>query len=314
MNLMCPVSSVYAAKTFVEIGIKEIYVGVNCDEFGLKNVTFTGRTKSLCNGESVQLKNFEELKNVVNICHEHGVIVNFTANVRNLSESLSGEYLAYVDAAVKCGVDTLIVGSILSLILLQGKYNIPLHSSTFFYPFNKYNVDFFHQLKVKRIILPTALSIKEIEEVINYIKDKDYDMEVEVFGHFGCSNINGRCNIFNNPPSLCRGKYRVYDSSYKILDDNYSIIDAGKDCTMCSLTELQRIGVASLKIMGRGLSVQLVGSLITLYHQALQIAGQNQDSFTIKKNLLDKAPWWENAYCNEQRCMYRITETSKFYV
>lgn len=314
MNLMCPVSSVHAARMFVEIGIKEVYVGVDCDSFGLKNVTFTGRTKTLCNGESVQLKNFEELKEVVDICHKKDVIVNFTANVRNLSEALKDEYLEYVDAAVDCGVDTLIVGSILGLLLLQGRYNVPLHSSTFFYPFNKYNVDFFHELNVKRIILPTALSVKEIEDIVEYIKEKEYDMTVEIFGHFGCSNINGRCNIFNNPPSICRGKYTVYDSEHKVLNENYSLIDAGKDCTMCSLRELQRIGVASLKVMGRGLSLQLIGSLITLYHDAMQSAENNQDSLLIRENLLEKAPWWESAYCNEQRCMYRRTTTAKYYV
>lgn len=314
MNLMCPVSSVYAAKTFVEIGIKEIYVGVDCDEFGLNNVTFTGRTKKLCNGENVQLKNFDELKEVVEICHQHDVIVNFTANVRNLSEELANEYLAYVDAAVNCGVDTLIVGSILGLLLLQGKYDIPIHSSTFFYPFNKHNVDFFNELNVKRIILPTALSVKEIEEIINYINEKKYEIEIEIFGHFGCSNINGRCNIFNNPPSICRGKYKVCNRNGEILEQNYSLVDAGKDCTMCSLRELQRIGVSSLKIMGRGLSLQLVGSLITLYHNALLSAEQNTDSLLIRENLLEKAPWWEKAYCDEQRCLYRRTATSKFYV
>ena len=43
----------------------------------------------------------------------------------------------------------------------------------FFYPFNKYNVDFFNEFGVKRIILPTALSISEIEEIIKYIDEKD---------------------------------------------------------------------------------------------------------------------------------------------
>lgn len=314
MNLMCPVSNVHAAKTFVNIGAKEIYVGVDCDDYGLNNVTFTGRTKKLCNGESVQLKNFDELREVVAICHEKGVIVNFTANVRNLSEELADEYLAYVDEAVKCGIDTLIVGSILGLLLLQNKYDIPLHSSTFFYPFNKYNVDFFNELNVKRIILPTALSIKEIETIINYIKEKEYNMEVEVFGHFGCSNINGRCNIFNNPPSICRGKFEVRNENGDILNDNYSLIDAGKDCTMCSLRELKRIGVTSLKIMGRGLSLQLVGSLITLYQNALNSVEQGVDSLQIREQLLDKAAWWEKAYCDEQRCLYRRTAMSKYYV
>ena len=128
MNIMCPVSSIRAAELFAEMGAKEIYVGVSCEEFGMKLVTFTGRTNKLCTGENVQLSNFDELRKVVEICHNNNMLVNFTANVRNLSENLKDEYLEYVDKAVKCGVDTLIVGSILGLILLRGKYSIPLHA------------------------------------------------------------------------------------------------------------------------------------------------------------------------------------------
>ena len=148
MNIMCPVSSVKAAELFAKMGAKEIYVGVSCEEFGMKLVTFTGRTNKLCTGENVQLSDFHELKKVVKICHDNNMLVNFTANVRNLSENLKEEYLEYVDKAVRCGVDAIIVGSILGLILLKDKYSIPLHASTFFYPFNKYNVDFFNEFGV----------------------------------------------------------------------------------------------------------------------------------------------------------------------
>lgn len=312
MNIMCPVSCVKAAELFAKMGAKEIYVGVSCEEFGMKLVTFTGRTNKLCTGENVQLSDFHELKKVVKICHDNNMLVNFTANVRNLSENLKEEYLEYVDKAVRCGVDAIIVGSILGLILLKDKYSIPLHASTFFYPFNKYNVDFFNEFGVKRIILPTALSISEIEEIIKYIDEKGYDMTVEVFGHFGCSNINGRCNIFNDPPSICRGQYTVYDKNNQIIAKNISLIDAGKDCTICSIKELERIGVTSLKIMGRGLSLKLIGTLVKIYCEALKQT--DKDSSYIREEVLNIASWWEQSYCNEQRCMYRRTDITKYYI
>lgn len=313
MNIMCPVNSVHALKNYIGLGIEEIYVGVDCEEFGLNNVTFTGRTKLLCNGENAQLKNFDELREVVDISHANGILVNFTANVRNLPEELTQEYLNYVDKAVKTGVDTLIVGSILSLVLLKDRHKIPIHSSTFFYPFNKYNADFFHEFGVRRMILPTALSIEEIKEIIEYIKEKNYSMEIEVFGHFGCTNINGRCNIFYNPPSICRGKFSVTDSQNN-MQSNCSFLDAGKDCTICSIIELEKMGISSIKIMGRGLPIPLIGTLVSVYKGAITMAKENYGTNEIRKRVLEKAPWWKTAYCRDERCMYRETKISNYYV
>lgn len=313
MNIMCPVNSVHALKSYVGLGVEEIYVGVDCGEFGLNNVTFTGRTKLLCNGENAQLKDFEELREIVEISHKNGIIVNFTANVRNLPEELTQEYLDYVDKAVEAGVDTLIAGSVLSLVLLKDRYAIPLHSSTFFYPFNKYMADFFHEFGVKRMILPTALSIEEIAEMVEYIKEKDYDMELEVFGHFGCTNINGRCNIFHNPPSICRGKFSVTDAKNDTETD-CSFLDAGKDCTVCSIMELEKLGISSIKIMGRGLPIPLIGTLVSVYKKAIDMAKEDCDTGEIRKTVLQKAPWWEKSYCRDERCMYRQTRISNYYV
>ncbi|MDS0527090.1 U32 family peptidase [Clostridium sp. SHJSY1] len=313
MNIMCPVNSVHALKSYIGLGIEEIYVGVDCEEFGLNNVTFTGRTKLLCNGENAQLKDFKELKEVIEICHANGILVNFTANVRNLPEELTQEYLNYVDKAVKAGVDTIIVGSILALIILKGRYDIPVHSSTFFYPFNKYNVDFFHELGVKRMILPTALSLAEIKEITEYINKKNYDMEIEVFGHFGCTNINGRCNIFHNPPSICRGKFLVTDSKNNTQTD-CSFLDAGKDCTICSIIELEKLGIKSIKIMGRGLPIPLIGTLVSVYKTATTMVKEGYNTKEIRKAIIEKAPWWQNSYCRDERCMYRETQISNYYV
>lgn len=316
MEIMAPVSSVEAANFYAKNGIKEVYVGVeSLEKHNMKNVTFTGRSKRLDNGNSTQLKNFDELQEVVNICHKKDIKVNFTANIRNLPEALNKNYIEYVEKAIEVGVDTLIVGSIGSLILLNQKnYNIPIHSSTFFYPFNKKNVDFFHDLNVKRIIMPTALTLDEIKEVKDYIKSRNYNMEIEVFSHFGCSNINGRCNMFHNPPTLCRGRYEVYDSDSNLIKEDYNFLDAGKDCSICSLKKLMDCGVDSLKIMGRGLPLSLVGSLAVFYNNAIRKIVNGEDVREVRKDLLKKAPWWEISYCKDQRCLYRITDIAKFYI
>lgn len=316
MKIMAPVSNIEAANLYAKMGIGEVYVGVeSLESHKMKNVTFTGRSKMLDNGSATQLKNFEELKKVVQICHRNNMKVNFTANVRNLPGALNEYYIEYVEKAIETGIDTLIVGSIGALILLsEKKYNIPIHSSTFFYPFNKYNVDFFHDLKVKRLIMPTALTLDEIGEIKEYINAKDYDMEIEVFSHFGCSNINGRCNIFHEPPSICRGKFEVYDCRSNLIKEDYNFLDAGKDCSICSLKKLMDYGVDSVKIMGRGLPLSLVGALASLYNEGIKKINKGIDVKEIRKDMLKKIPWWENAYCNDQRCLYRMTDTAKYYI
>lgn len=316
MNIMAPVSSISSAKLYSKIGVKEIYVGVEAlEEHTMHNVTFTGRAKHLDNGGITQLNSFAELEQVVSVCHENGMKVNFTANVRNLSGELNQNYLEYVEKAIEMDVDSLIVGSIGALILLnKKKYRVPLHSSTFFYPFNKQCVDFFRDLNVKRIILPTALTLKEIKVIKDYIAEKKYDIELEVFSHFGCSNINGRCNIFYNPPSICRGKFDVYDDKLNLLAKNYSFLDAGKDCSICCLKTLMEYGIDSVKIMGRGLPISLVGALAQIYQESINNIENGMSVKEVRENVLKKVAWWESSYCNDQRCLYNFTDTAKYYI
>ena len=311
MELMCPVSRLEDIKLYTQIGVKEIYVGVDCSMYDMRIVSFTGRTKNLGDNNITVLNNFEELKKLVEVAHKNEMKVSFTCNVRIIPEKLKDNYIVYVNHAIECGVDSLIVGSIYGLVLLKSYVNIPIFASTFFYPFNKYFIDFINEFGVKRIILPTALTLNEIEEFVKYIEYKKYDIDVEVFCHFGCSNINGRCNMFYKPPSLCRGLYTVKSDKGDVIKNDINILDSGTDCTICSIRKLKEIGVKSLKIMGRGFPIQLTASLAKCYLETIN--GIEDKNFLERKNLVEKYSWWKEAYCNDGRCMY-INKKSKYYV
>lgn len=151
----------------------------------------------------------------------------------------------------------------------------------------------------------------EIEEFVKYIEYKKYDIDVEVFCHFGCSNINGRCNMFYKPPSLCRGLYTVKSDKGDVIKNDINILDSGTDCTICSIRKLKEIGVKSLKIMGRGFPIQLTASLAKCYLETIN--GIEDKKNLERKNLIEKYNWWKEAYCNDGRCMY-INKKSKYYV
>lgn len=316
MKIMAPVSSIEAARLYATLGIEEVYVGVeSLGHHDMKNVAFTGRSNLMPNGGRAQLKTFDDLGEVVRICHDNGMRVNFTANVRNLPDPLTDRYVEWVECALAKGVDGLIVGSIAALVIVtERKYNVPVSSGTFFYPFNRYNVDFFHGFGVKRIILPTALSFEEIGAMTSHIRERGYDMEVEVFCQFGCSNINGRCNIFYEPPSICRGKFRVVNTHSGDTTNDCSFLDAAKDCSLCALHELDRLGVHSIKIQGRGFPLQLVGAIARLYRHGLDGLARGAGPAEIRSVVLKTAPWWDDYFCKGSRCLYQPSETSRYYI
>lgn len=64
--------------------------------------------------------------------------------------------------------------------------------------------------------------------------------------------------------------------------------------------------------MGRGLSLKLIGTLVKIYCEALKQT--DKDSSYIREEVLNIASWWEQSYCNEQRCMYRRTDITKYYI
>lgn len=321
MKIKAPVNSLKSAKILAKMGVDEVYVGVKGNKnYDMRVVSFNGRFQSQ-EGTTVSLNNFEELDEIVRYCHEFNIKVSFTANTRFLSEELNEGYLEYVKSAIKCNVDSIIVGSIGGLILLRNAgIDIPIYSSTYFFPYNKHTIDFFHKMNVKCVVLPTALSLQEIREIKEYINSKNYDIELEVFAQFGCSNISGRCNIpslpsnFKGYPLLCRALYDVVDNKTGDKKELYPFLEVSSDCSICVIKELMDMGVDCLKILGREKPIDFIGSIAYTYKNVIKKIENGISISDIRKDVIEKAPWWEQSFCKKEACLYSNVEKTKYNV
>lgn len=321
MKIKAPVNSAKGAQLLAEVGVDEVYLGVKgLKEHDMHAVTFNGRFQSAM-GVATSLENFDELSEVVDFCHKNQMKVYFAANSRYLSQKLNDYYLEYVTKAVRCNVDAIIVGCIGALMLLKEvDLNVPLHASTFFHPFNKYCVDFYHEMNVKSMTLPTHLTVSEIKEIGDYITDMKYDIQLEVFAQFGCSNISGRCNLFMLPSPykgydlLCRALYDVTDMRTGKKTESYPFLSVGKNCSICALDSLIKCGVGSIKILGREKSTESTAFIARTYKDALEKIARGVSVEEIRQNLIDQAPWWEQAFCRGPECLYKEMDDVKYCI
>lgn len=318
MKIMAPVHNLHGTKLQIQAGADQIYVGLRSpEETGMKMITFTGRYYKSGKNEPAQVDNINELKAICDLCHEHGVVVNYTANVRYLHQSLTGLYLDHVRRGIEAGVDSLIVGNLGAVQLLKKEgIRMPLHASTFLFGYNLGHIHYLESLGFERIVLATQLNMDEIREVCANTK-----AEIEVFAQFACSNINGRCNLLHTPyvadlydgyDMQCRGQYTVWTDSFR--RERETIFYAGLDCTICQLPDLMDAGVGVLKILGRDRIPEFIAPVTKVYRQCLDMYGEGKTVEEVRSFMYKKVPWWKGAFCAKSACLYGDNRISRSYI
>ncbi len=301
MKIKCPVNSLKVAKTQIALGATELYLGGSSNE--LANITFGGRGKTTWSGNNCTV-NQEELKEIVSYAHSKGVEVSYTVNMPIMYQEIVDQYLKYVEEGINAGVDSIIIGSIESLLLLNKyKYPVKYTASVFTECYNEKFLKWLEEMNVSEVYLPHHLKLKEIEQL-----SKSTSMDIGVFAHFGCSNSNGACFLYHeageniNVGLPCRGSYEGYSSSRKLKASNY--LDAGTDCSVCSIKQLYDAGVKSLKIVGRGKDITLLGALTKVYKMAVDALDDNFDPDAIKEQAIKLMPMMKTDNCDLRRCKY----------
>lgn len=309
LSIKAPANSIKGAKMQIAAGASELYVGLEFDYFN--EFTFSGRTKkSNFNNKSTVLK-LDELKKIVEIAHKKNVLIEFVANVPSLSEINSTDarenFLQYVKTAVEAGVDRVIVGDIGNIIYLrENGITIPITASTFLATLNTYQIKFLEKLGVKKIVLPHPIKLEEIKTIVN-----STDLEIEIFGHFGCSFIESTCNLIHRTNEEldvgipCRGCYKIQNSN-----EESSILDVNEDCTLCQLKEIIDTGVDSIKIIGRDVDPEFMANITAIYSLAIEYYSKGcskNEVLDIIKEEFDFEPW-KKQFCDHNRCKYLNTQ------
>ena len=280
MKVLAPISSHDELEMLAAAGAEELYCGIVPREWMEK---YTGaiwlNRRSPVGGS---LESYADLKRLVDDAHKVNLPVFITLNspyytadqmplVMELAHRLSDEV----------GVDALIVTDInLLLRLSEEKLAADLHVSSVAATLNTEAIRFLLNFNPSRIILPRSLTIAEIEAIVNDTRDQ---VEIEVFMlNDGCAFEEGFCSTTHHHTvgAFCTSlsemdtKFEWAGRSFTTRRQNWlrrNLTDYREwvwyvngngcgatpkglpygPCGLCAIPDFQRIGVASLKIVGR---------------------------------------------------------------
>ncbi len=262
MKILAPIDRFYEAERLIQAGADELYGGFVPSSWA-ETFTMAGSINKRSFQEA-QFASRQELEETIELIHRNNAAFFLTLNNDYYSEKQYPLVLKEVEWAQAAGVDALLVADI-GLILEITKLEIPieLHLSILSSVLNSRAAAFYRSLGVRRIVLDRTLSLSEISHIV---QDVD-DVRFEVFVMYGkCPNVEGLCTFFHHDDPkhvwpCCRNYTISTVSGSREADEVLHAIEAqsawsaherGQACGLCAMYDLDRAGVYSLKIAGRG--------------------------------------------------------------
>ena len=253
LELLSPAGSMEALRAAVQNGANAVYLG--CGSFNARQ----------------SAKNFtpQALTEAVKYCHIRGVAVHLTLNTL-VSDKEMPELCELIRYAAACGVDAFIVQDL--GVLAQCRQiapNVPVHGSTQMTVHSLPGVQLCAAWGLSRVVLSRELSREEIRYIT-----ANSPIEIEVFAHGAlCMGYSGQCYLSAaiggrsgnrgrcaQPCRQCYGYGRFQNQHPLSLKDN---------CLAHYLSELEAMGVASVKLEGRMKRPEYVAAVTNVYRQAM---------------------------------------------
>ena len=264
IELLAPAGSMEALYAAVQNGANAVYLGCG---------TFNARQSA---------KNFtpQTLTEAIKYCHIRGVQVHLTVNTL-VSDREAEECAELIRHAAASGVDAFIVQDLgVVQICRRIAPKVPIHGSTQMTIHSLPGVLFCAAMGLSRVVLSRELSREEIRNIC-----RNSPIEIEVFAHGAlCMSYSGQCYLSSaiggrsgnrgrcaQPCRQCYG-YSRRENRYPLsLKDN---------CLVEYLWELERMGVASIKLEGRMKRPEYVAAVTDVYRKAL-------DTGNVSKPMMD---------------------------
>ncbi len=267
LELLSPAGDMSKLKTALYFGADAVYIGGK--RFSLRALAgnFTD----------------QEMIEAVNFAHGLGKKVYVTVNIfgRNSDIESAQEYFQFLESI---GVDGAIVSDT-GLIYLARTVapNLKINLSTQANTLNFKTVEFWKNHGLSRVILARELSLKEISEISQKVKD----MEIETFIHGAmCISYSGRCLLSDYRTGrssnrgecvqACRWNYEIKEKDSECgymeieEDERGTYILNSKDLNLLDyIKELDEAGVCSFKIEGRMKSEYYLATVVNAYRRAI---------------------------------------------
>ena len=219
----------------------------------------------------------DELPEVVEFCHRHGVKAYVAFNTLIFTGELE-DAAAQLRLLNKAGVDAIIVQD-LGLVRLAREITpeLSIHASTQMTITSPEGARFAQELGVDRVVLARELSMREIEKF-------DGTMPLEMFVHGAlCVAYSGQCLTSESLglrsanrgecAQACRMPYQlVVDGVVRDLGDRQYLLSPQDLAVVDEIPALVGLGVCSFKIEGRLKSPEYVAGVCQVYRKAIDAA------------------------------------------
>ena len=262
LELLAPAGSMESLKAAVQNGANAVYLG--CGIFNARQ----------------SAKNFtiQTLTEAVKYCHIRGVAVHLTLNTL-VSDKEIPELEELIRQAALAGVDAFIVQD-LGVVRLcrQIAPKVPIHGSTQLTVHSLSGVQVCAALGMKRVVLSRELSREEIAHIC-----ENSPIEIEVFAHGAlCMCYSGQCYLSaaiggrsgnrGRCAQPCRQSY-----GYGGRWENKHPLSLKDNCLVHYLKDLEKMGVASLKLEGRMKKPEYVATVTSVYRKAIDEGSVTRD-------------------------------------
>lgn len=281
MKILTPINSLQEVEMLAENGAEEFYCGLVPEEWLHHYGGALWLNRRSPKGGNVQT--FAELNALIAAAHQYGIPVFLTLNAPAYAPEQMSMVIDLARRLVEeAGADALIIADPgLLVALVQSGLDAPLHLSSLAATLNGRAIDFFRQWGVRRIILPRSVTLDEMRHLAEAARGV---VELEAFIlNEGCAFEEGYCptSKHHSVGAYCTGLADMEASFFTargdevpsaerrevnaLLQDYYRwlffVNNAGCSlspeglpygpCGLCAIPQMHRMGIASLKIVGR---------------------------------------------------------------
>ncbi|WP_096199299.1 U32 family peptidase [Bacillus sp. FJAT-45350] len=317
MNVLAPISSAEEVEMLAENGAEEFYCGVLPTEWIKK---FSAGVWMNRRNPQASLPSYEEFALLVERSQKYSIPVFIALNAPYYTQDQIPSILEMVKETQSLGAGAFIVSDIgLMKAIKDHVPNAQIHVSSLATPINKHSVHMFKELGANRIVFPRSLHLDEIAEIID-AGGKEIEYEVFILND-GCIYEEGNCfTTHNQVGAFCSTENWDFEWQPSNGDKTFSSLETVKleqhikdyrefvwytnscgctlsdqglplgPCGLCALPSLAKIGVNSLKIVGRETSpyrklasVQLVSEIVRSVREGVEEKSVKEKAIRIRK-------------------------------
>lgn len=241
--------------------------------------------------------NNAQLESAVKYCHARNVKVYLTLNTLCRDDEMKDAY-NLVKSALSFGVDAFIVQDIGIVHMIKSCFpQAKIHGSTQMSVMTSEGVHTLKEMGISRAVLPREMTEEEISEI-----RKNTDIELEMFIHGAlCMSVSGQCCLSamlgqrSGNRGLCAQPCRLSFSA----DNSRSFDLSLKDLSLIrQLSEIEKLGVVSLKIEGRMKRPEYIAAAVTAVKKAINGDYSIKDEIMLK-SVFSRSGFTQGYFRNE---------------